>query len=151
MKHDDNSVIPLTVDQAHIVTGIDNRHLKQMNQGIMSPSDDHIDRFNQTLGEAYLESYNWHTVPVPETIETAKGSLPENHVLIRRTTVGELRVGDLVPYIPNKRSRKSLWVEVRSIKSDETEENSEVLEIDLGGIVQYFQPFAPIRVARPNK
>ena len=146
MSEDDNSVA-LNSDIASLISGVDRRHLLEMEEGCMSPSEDHADRIYQSLGAEALKQYNQGTIRVPESLELKRGTLPVGFALIRRLTVGSLRVGDLVPYLPVKKSKSSLWVEVRSIVEGD-DNGSESLTVDLGGVVQIMSKSTAIRVAR---
>lgn len=138
----------LPSDIVALISGIDRRHLRAMERGSMTPSEDHAIRLEQSLGSDALEQFGHGTIPKPEYLELKRGVLPPGHRLIRRTTVGQLMVGDLIPYLPPQKAKSNLWVEVRSLEEDSTDEAGERLLVDMGGVAQVMNRSTAVRVAR---
>lgn len=135
-----------SLDELSLATGVDLPSLRKIDSGEATPSAHHVKAIRRIFPALPLETIKRHGVVTPDHISTRRGTLPEGTTL-HIGTVGELEVGDYIPYVPPRGhvvTFGSQWVRVRS-----TERQGPLLmTVDFGGILRTFACDLSIRFAR---
>lgn len=103
-----------------MITGIDKRHLSQMEAGEMLPNEFHLARLSRVLDEEGLRAVQRHNEVRPDYQVSYKGRPPEGYTLLKYIPVSELQSGDLIAYRPPYLHKGAPWILVLSVDHQDT-------------------------------
>ena len=135
-----------SLDELSLATGVDLPSLRKIDSAEATPSSHHVKALRRIFPGLPLDVIKRHGIATPDHISTRRGTLPEGTSL-HVGTVGELQVGDYVPYVPPRghvMTFGSQWVQVLSTER----QGSLLVTVDFGGVLRTFACDMSIRFAR---
>lgn len=136
-----------TLDELAMATGVELPTLRNIDASKVLPNALHTDAIKRAIPSLPVALLNKHAIIEPETVESARGAMPEASMVLNLGKIKDLQVGDFVPYVPrlsHERRVGSHWVEVRSVTPLKVTSTS----INFGGVERNYSPEMSIRFAR---